>query len=180
VGEILTRTVGITHRHRIRVPVDIVLLGKAWLTLEGTVRRLDPSCNLVELAQPYHRRILRERYGPKAIAGGLRRMSGDYLMLARTLPGQVRRLVGSLARGAFRMDLKHEHLDDLIREIDRSANRLSFSLIIGATIIGSSLIMVTDRGVKLFGYPLLGVVGYLIAGLFGLWLVIAILRSGRL
>ncbi len=180
IGEILTRTVGITHRNRIRIPVDIVLLGKAWLTLEGTVRRLDPSCNLIELAQPYHRRVLRERYSPKAIASGLRRLSGDYLSLARTLPGQVRRLASSLARGAFRMDLKHEHLDDLIREMDRSANRLSFSLIIGATIIGSSLIMVTDRGYKLFGYPVLGVVGYLLAGVLGIWLVIAILRSGRL
>ncbi len=180
IGEILTRTVGLTHRYRIRIPVDIVLLGKAWLTLEGTVRRLDPACNLVELSQPYHRKVLRERYSPKAIAGGLRRLSGDYLSLARTLPRQVRRLASSLARGAFRIDLKHEHLDDLIREMDRSANRLSFSLIIGATIIGSSLIMVTDRGYKLFGYPLLGVVGYLLAGVLGIWLVIGILRSGRL
>ena len=68
----------------------------------------------------------------------------------------------------------------MIADIDKSSNRLSFSLLIAALIVGSSLIMQTEKGPLLFGFPILGFLGYLIAGFLGLWLAIAILRSGRL
>jgi ubiquinone biosynthesis protein len=68
----------------------------------------------------------------------------------------------------------------LIRELDKSSNRLSSSLVITALIVGSSLIMQTTRGPQLMGFPVLAVLGYSIATLLGLWLVLAIFRSGRL
>ena len=71
-------------------------------------------------------------------------------------------------------------VDRFIREFDRSTNRLSFSVIIGAVIIGSSVIIHSGKGRMMFGYPSLGLVGYLLAAFLGLWLVWGIIRSGRL
>ncbi len=65
-------------------------------------------------------------------------------------------------------------------ELDRASNRVAFSLIIAALIVGSSFILTLSTGPMFFGYPLLGIVGYSFAGVLGIWLVIAILRSGRL
>jgi ubiquinone biosynthesis protein len=68
----------------------------------------------------------------------------------------------------------------LISEIDRSSNRLSFSVIIAGILVGSSLIVNFKVGPLFFGFPAIGLVGYFTAGVLGLWLLIAIMRSGRL
>ena len=75
---------------------------------------------------------------------------------------------------------QHKGLEKLILEMERSSNRISFSLIIAAIIVGSSLIMRIEIQPRLFGYPMFGILGYVFAGILGIWLVIAILRSGRL
>jgi ubiquinone biosynthesis protein len=93
---------------------------------------------------------------------------------------QWRELLAKLNRGEMKIEFEHKGLDNFIIELDRASNRLSFSLIIAAIIIGSSLIIRIDKGPKLFDYPLLGIAGYVVAGLLGLWLVVAILRSGKL
>ncbi len=180
VGEIISQSLEIALRHRVRIPSDLIMLAKAWLTLEGIVRRLDPDLNLLELAKPFARTLAAEQYRPAEIWGRLRRVAEDYLDAAGSLPQQVQQILTKVVRGKLRIDFHHENLDSLTREMDRSANRLSFSLVISAIIIGSSLIITTDRGFKVLGYPALGVAGFFCAGMLGIWLVVAILRSGRL
>ena len=85
-----------------------------------------------------------------------------------------------IRKGEFGIQLQHQGLERMIRELDKSTNRIAFSLIIASLIIGSSFIIQIERGPKLFGIPAFGLVGYLIAAVLGLWLVIAIMRSGRL
>ena len=76
--------------------------------------------------------------------------------------------------------MRHEKLEGLEQHIDKASNRLSFSLIIASIIVGSSIIMQTQIGQLFMGFPLLGAVGYIVAGLLGLWLVWAIIKSGKL
>jgi ubiquinone biosynthesis protein len=71
-------------------------------------------------------------------------------------------------------------IDDMIEQLDRSANRLSFSMIVAALTVGSSLIIQLDKGPRLWGLPLFGLIGFSLAGLLGLWLVFSIIRSGHL
>ena len=87
-----------------------------------------------------------------------------------------------LARGHWQVNIRHQNLDDLAHELDRSSNRLSFAVIIAAIIVGSSLVMTTAGGTSVWGIPLpvLGIVGFFFAGIMGVGLVIAILRSGKL
>jgi len=40
--------------------------------------------------------------------------------------------------------------------------------------------MQTEKGLQLLGFPVFAFLGYTIAGLMGVWLLIGIFRSGRL
>ena len=93
---------------------------------------------------------------------------------------QLRILINKILDGELEIEFVHLGLENLIREIDRSSNRISFGLIISALIIGSSIVMHTKIGPALYGLPLLGIIGFSFAGFMGIWLVISILRSGKL
>ena len=110
-------------------------------------------------------------------------VSGWHLFSAlRQAPRQVRQLLRQLSAGTWQLNLKHENLDHLITELDRSSNRLAFSVVIAAIIIGSSVVVSTNTEVAPLGIKLqyFGIAGYLIAGILGLGLLWAIYRSGRL
>ena len=104
----------------------------------------------------------------------------SYVNLTKNLPKDLKEILNSLNRNKFKIDLEHRGLDHFIRELDKSINRLSSSLIITALVVGSSIVMQTEKGPLLFGYPAFAFLGYTFAGVIGLWWVIAILRSGRL
>ena len=103
-----------------------------------------------------------------------------YSSLAKNLPQDIKEFVNRLNRNQFKIDLEHRGLEKLVTDLDRSSNRVSFAVVIGSLIVGSSLVMQIDKGPMILGFPLLGLLGYSIAGFLGLWLAIGILRSGRL
>ena len=174
------KMVRLSSRHHLRLPQDFVLLGKTIFVMGGLGRELYPDFNILEVAEPFARRLLARRFEPKEIASSMVKAGEEVISLLATFPRQWREIMGKLNRGEMKMEFEHKGLDNFIMELDRSSNRLAFSLIIAAIIIGSSLIIRIDKGPKLFDYPLLGIVGYLMAGILGLWLVVAILRAGKL
>ncbi|MHC4695200.1 MAG: hypothetical protein ACYTFA_00500, partial [Planctomycetota bacterium] len=97
-------------------------------------------------------------------------------------PGQLREGLRRLGSGEWRLNVRHENIDRLISELDRSSNRLSFSIVIAAIIVGSSVVVSADTDLTLANIRVqnFGVIGYLIAGVLGLALIWAIFRSGRL
>ena len=96
------------------------------------------------------------------------------------MPKDLSEVFEKIKTGRLRIEFEHKGLENLILELDRVSNRIAFSLIIAALIVGSSIVMQTNKGPLLFDFPIFGIIGYVIAGIMGLWLVIAILRSGRL
>ena len=100
--------------------------------------------------------------------------------LVKNLPRDIKEFLNRLNRNQFKIDLEHRGLDRLVTDLDRSSNRIAFAVVIGSLIVGSSLIMQTNKGPTMLGFPVLGFLGYSVAGLLGLWLAIGILRSGRL
>lgn len=180
VGRLLTDFIEILTMHRIRFPADFMLLAKALISMEGLGRQLDPEFNMIDHMRPYISKLVRERLSPGSVARDIGRISLSYAALIRNLPSDIKEFLNRLNRNQFKIDLEHRGLEKLVTDLDRSSNRISFAVVIGALIVGSSLIMQTDKGPMLFGFPMLGFLGYSVAGLLGLWLAIGILRSGRL
>lgn len=180
IGEYLDRITHIAVRHNLKLPTDLLLVDKSLLTIEGLGRRLDPDFNLISVAEPYATKFMRKKMSPKKILTKARKSLDDIADFLNTLPRQLRIVMRKVIRDDLHVKITHIGLDRLIRDIDRSSNRLSFSLIIAAIIIGSAVIIHSGSGRLLYGLPALGLIGFAIAFLFGAWLLIAILRSGRL
>ena len=180
VGRLLTEFVEILTRYRIKFPSDLMLLAKALVTIEGIGRQLDPDFDMISHLRPFMEKLLHERVAPGSLARELLRTTKAYGSLMKNLPRDLKEFINRVNRNKFKIDLEHRGLEKLITDLDKSSNRISFSLLIAALVVGSSIIMQTDKGPMLLGFPALGFLGYSIAGVLGLWLAIAILRSGRL
>lgn len=179
-GKMLAEFVELLVQFKIRFSPDLMLLAKALITIEGMGRRLDPTFNMVDHLKPFMTRLLLEKNSPANLYRESARVLQAYGSLAKHFPRDVKEFLTRVNRNQVKINLEHRGFEKLITDLDKSSNRLSFSLLISALIVGSSIVMQTNKGPLLFGFPVLGLLGYSIAGILGLWLAIAILRSGRL
>ena len=89
-------------------------------------------------------------------------------------------LIKRVGRNKMRIPLYHENLDRAVSELDRTGNRLSFAVIIAALLLASSILVQARIGPFIKDYPIVGLLGFLTAAVMGLWLLIGIIRSGKL
>ncbi|MFA5563245.1 MAG: AarF/ABC1/UbiB kinase family protein [Candidatus Caldatribacteriota bacterium] len=180
LGEFITHLVQISIKYHIKMPAELALLGKSLLTIEGIGLALDPDFNLTEIAKPYVKDIILERKSPQHLLLKLSNDLSEFYNLMFLIPKQLSKTLKKMEEGIFKLELQHRGLENLINALDKATNRLSYSLILVAIIIGSSLIMQTEKGPQFMGFPVIGVIGFLISGILGLGLVIMILRSGKM
>jgi len=178
--EVFQQMMVLCFRFRLRLPAERFLMLKVLVQAEDLGRKLDPEFDMAEHLAPFIARMRLERFHPSRVTAEFLEAAGDLLQVMKGLPRDLRDLAAQVKEGKGRVRLEHRGLDEFIHEMDRSSNRLSFSLVLAALIVGSSLIIVTDTGPRLFGLPFLGVLGFCLAALFGLRLMIAIWRSGKL
>ena len=180
LDQVLTDIVDIVSKNKIRIPPDLFLLAKALITIEGIGRRLDPEFNMTAQIKPFVEKLAREKYNPKRIAKEIRRFAKGLYSFTSSLPKDLSLIFSKIKKGTLRVEFEHRGLENLISQMDKVSNRIAFSLIIAALIIGSSIIMQTNKGPLFLGFPMLGIIGFIIAAIMGLWLAVAILRSGKL
>ncbi|HEX5772884.1 MAG TPA: AarF/UbiB family protein, partial [Geomobilimonas sp.] len=180
VGRMLMEFIEIITTYHIKIQPDLMLLTKALVTIEGMGRELDPQFDMISHLRPPMEQVVKEKLSPRRIFKDINTYVLSYVNLTKNLPRDIKEILNRLNRNKFKIDLEHRGLDHFIRELDKSINRLSSSLIIAALIVGSSIIMQTDKGPLLFEFPVFAFLGYTIAAFIGLWWVIAIIRSGRL
>lgn len=180
MGQLLIRVLNVSAKYRIRLPASFAVLGKVFANVEGICRHLDPDFNFTEVARSYVGKAMRSELRSNDVITELYRAlvaSKDFLF---SLPEHMDRLMRKAVEGTLRVEFKHQGLDEVSTTLERAANRISIALIVAGAIIGSSLVVTAGKGpVSLFGLPTLGVIGYIVALVFGVWLILAILRSGR-
>lgn len=180
VGRMLMEFIEIITLYNIRIQPDLMLLIKSLVLIESMGRGLNPAFNMVEHLRPFIEKALRRKYSPRHVSRDINKILLSYLNLARNLPRDLKEFINRINHNKFKIDLEHRGLDKFTADFDRSINRLSVSLILAAIIVGSSIMMHIDKGPQLFGFPVLAFTGYTVAWLIGLWLVYAIIRSGRM
>lgn len=180
VRDLLGDVVGTAARHRLRFPSPLMLLIKALVTIEGVGARLDPAFKMVEHAAPMAERLRRRELAPDAIASRVMQALTQTAVAVHAIPGHLDAIARKVRDGRLQVQFVHRNLDHFVHEMDRASNRIAFALIIAALIVGSSLIIHAGRGATAYGYPVLGLIGFLVAAVFGVGLAIGIMRSGRL
>ena len=170
------------RRHRVLLPRDFVLLGKSLVTMGGVALDLDPETSIIEVVKPKVQGLILDKFSPKRLLEQGMTATYHLATLAEQGPRQLRQLIRKVMRGRLQIVFRHENLDRFITELDRSSNRIAFAMIVASTVLGSSLLLQAHTGPNVPGtdIPLLGFLGFLVAGVLGAWLAIAILRSGRL
>lgn len=183
VAALIASLFEVLQRHRVRVPPELLLMGKALATVDGMARDLDPTLDPIEAVRPYVLKTwLRRLADPRFLARDWIQTANSFVETATTLPGDLRAIARDLRRGELRIATRHEGLETLIREHARSANRQLLAMLVAATTLGSSILIASNAGAMLGPLPItawLGIAGLLLAG-SGFWLLAyGVLRSGR-
>jgi ubiquinone biosynthesis protein len=179
ISTILADLTTLLRDYHLALPPDLTLLIKSLITLEGLGRQLDPDFDLVTEFSPFLHRAIRARYAPDALVKrGWQAIVGG-LEILTDLPQDLHHLLRSARSGRIQVHVNVTRLQHFGNQLDRATSRLTMGVVIAALIIGSSIVMTVDRGPVLFGFPLLGLLGFLSAAVTGVWLLISIRRSGR-
>lgn len=182
MGKALNDLFGVARHHQIIIPPDLTVLGKALLTMEGVMEKLDPSLSIIDMAEPFGKKLLKERYSTgrlqKKFIGGVTGLIEGIL----EFPGQARQLSALISKGKLKVEISIPELQALMRKMDQISNRLSmsivllaFSIIMVGLIIGSAM---NNQSSVLWQLPVIGI-GFIVALLMVLWLLYGIFKSGR-
>ncbi len=171
----------VVRRHRVALQAEFALMLKSLAIADHVARSLNGDFELIEHMRPYARKLSLQQFSPSLIIRRGRHALRDAIDLAENLPDDLHAILDKFRHGQFEMHFHHEHLDDLVRTLDKSSNRVSFALIIAGLLVASSLLVAQSGTVLgLVRLQTLGVMGYLVAAIMGLWLLASILRRGKL
>ena len=180
VGKLLQDLLEIATRFQLRLPPDIFLMLKAISTVETVGRMLDPDFDMIAKAAPFIEQVLMDRFKPQRVAEDMGDLAVRMLKFMHQFPKDLLDLTGLLKQQKLSLLLKHEGLEKVLATHDQISNRISFAIIIAALIVGSALIVISKTPPLFYGISLIGIIGFLAAALMGIWLLVAILKKGKL
>ncbi|WP_374480689.1 ABC1 kinase family protein [Zoogloea sp.] len=178
IGAMLSDLLTILREHGLSLPADLALMIKAFITLEGMGRQLDPDFDIAAEASPFLRRVLLAHAAPAAFARRGWRAVADAVDLLAGLPRDLRQFLHAARRGKLQVQVEVLPLQRFGGQIDRAASRLALAVVIAALIVGSAIVMTVDKAPSLPGLPSFGLLGFISALIGGLWLLVSIWRSG--
>jgi ubiquinone biosynthesis protein len=161
----------IVRKYGLKVPKNLVLLIKTVATLEGVAFELDPEFNIIENLKPYIRKLIKKKYNLSKVTKDLTKLLRSYFLLFKKIPGELSLIIKEIRDGSIKVNFEHKGLDDFIKHAESAINRLSVSLILAALVLSSSLLIQSDKIVPV------GIAGYILAGILGVFILISLFRS---
>mgnify|MGYP002346238071 FL=1 len=177
ISKVFQDIVQIGRTHKIMLPRDFILLGKSIVMAASVARDLDPDFNLAKAASPHFAAILREKFSPRRLLNMSIFQMWSFFSLFQKLPLEIKEILRRIKSGNMRLIVQHESMEKYIYDFRRIFNRLSFSIVLSAILLCSTLLMTSGIGPKFQEIPLLGIIGYGIGAIMGLWFLVAIFRS---
>ncbi|MEA2061838.1 MAG: AarF/UbiB family protein [Thermodesulfobacteriota bacterium] len=169
-----------TSAHYMTIPPDFFLMMKAFASVEGVARHLDPDFDMLAAAVPYVRTAKLSRMSPSRLAEDFGEIARESLRLVRVLPSDILEIMRMGKQGRFKLNIRMEGLDRMLATHDQISNRISFAIIIAALIMGSAQILKSEIPPLIFGVSIVGIAGFTAAALMGIWLLVAIIKKGKL
>jgi ubiquinone biosynthesis protein len=180
IGKLLQELLELLSYHHLRIPQDLFFVLKALTTWECVGLSLYPDFDMMERTAPFIEHVRKARMHPERIADDMFESGIDLMRFVREIPGELREVLLQVKEGKLKIEFEHRGLEPMLRKQDQISNRVAFSILIASLIIGSALIVLSRTPPFVFGISLIGIIGFLVATVMGVWLVIAILRKGRL
>ncbi len=180
LGKLLQHLLELAARHRLRIYPDIFLMMKALSTVESVACMLDPDFDMVRHAEPFIKKVKLDRFSPKRLESDILSLASQMFTFLKDFPKDVLEITRLIRQRKLSFSHELQGLDQMLSTHDQISNRISFSIIIAALIIGSALIVISKTPPLFYGISLIGIIGFLAAAVMGVWLLVAILKKGRL
>jgi ubiquinone biosynthesis protein len=177
IRQLMQDTTEVIVNHDLVLPDNLALMVKSLSMVESIGRKLDPDFNIISVSRPFLNKIINKRFTPEQLLKRSNKFIRDSIELVEKLPQDLIDGLKKFKEGKLKFVFEHRGLEQLNKEINLLTLRISISIIIASLIIGSSLII--QKGSSISSYSILGIIGYIIAILLSIILVISILKSGR-
>ncbi len=180
IHHLLNDIILLMNRYKVYFREDNYLLTKALITIEGVGKKLDPEFNASEEIRPFVIDFYREQRSFSALVGKAQELPKEVSDFVAQFPDDMKFLMEKLKRGTFKIEFEHIGLEPMEHTIETSFNRLSVAIIVAATLIGSALLIYSKTPPTVLGIPLLGIAGFTLSVVMGVWLILSIYRRGKL
>jgi ubiquinone biosynthesis protein len=181
VSALLRQVFDMVYTLRLQLPARFLLLDKALLTMEGLVSQLYPDLDVFRLAGKYTDEVKKQQLDPRQWSERVRREVARYADMLRDYPVQLHDLLEEMRAGELEVKFRHVGLEDVMHRLDIIANRVVVALVsIALGVTGAFIAVNIEGGPQIAGLSVWGIPGFVMSVFFGIWLVWAIIRSGRL
>ncbi len=180
IGEVLQKMLDLAVSFRLTIKPNLYLMLKAISQVESLGTQLDPDFEIISRARPFVERIQWARLNPKRLAEEIFASGTDLLSLLQEIPAEFRSILKQTRAGKLNIVFQHRGLEKLRNTLDRTSNRIAYAIVLAALIVGSSLIVLSGVPPTWNRIPLIGLIGFLVAGLMGFGLLITIIKHGRM
>lgn len=176
--EVVSREIiKICKKHDLSIPPELFMMIKALTTAEGIGLLLDPEFNLIENAAPYIRKLRMQRFSPERIFAQASQTGVEFLELLKDFPKEFREILELARKGKVKLELEHKGLDPMLDTYAQIGNLLCYAIVTAALIIGSSLIVLSGIPPVFYNIPVIGLIGFLVAGAMGFKLLFSIIKG---
>lgn len=162
------------------MPENFYLLLKTLAMAQAFGIKLDPDINISERIEPFARKLLKRKYNPKLKMREFYTLSNDLWELLRVLPLEIKDILKVIKRGNAKIEIQHNGFDEMLKTHERISNRVSFSLVLASIIIGSALVVQSEIPPLWNNIPIIGLAGFVGAVFLGFWLLISIMKHGKM
>jgi ubiquinone biosynthesis protein len=180
INKLLNHFLELVAHHRLSIPPNLFLMMKTLTTTESVAQMLDPDFDMIAQTAPFIERIKLARFYPRRLAGDIVQLGTEMLHFIQQFPKDTLEITRLIRQQKLTVTMEHKGFDTMLAKHDQISNRISFSIIIAALIIGSALIVISAIPPLFYGISLIGIIGFLAAAVMGIWLLVAILKKGRL
>jgi ubiquinone biosynthesis protein len=191
VRDVYDQIIQLIYKYKIRLPRNLLLLFKTVIQTEALGKILESDASILEVTKPYAKKLIERSYLRKNV---LKTMRKDTIFIGsrmKMIPKLVHDILNQTAKGKQRIELQHNGFQDMSSLFVKSINRLIIGLVISASLVAGAMVLNASQNpfvltVNLFGVQklsltaVLGVTGYVVASLLGIWLIIMIFRSRKL
>ncbi len=191
VRDVYDQLMHLVLKYNIRLPRNILLLLKTFIQTEALGKILGSDASILEVTRPYAKKLLKQGVEARSMRKDLAKDARTAGLYMKAFPKHVHDILKAASRGKQRVELRHDGFDRLDAQLEKGVNRLTVGMIIAASILAAALVLNSDQKVMEFALnffgpqtlsltSLFGLAGYIIATVLGLWLILSILRSGKL
>lgn len=177
ISYMLQEVFDVARRNNIKLPKELTLVIRTFIILEGVIAQISPEIKILDIAIPY---VKSHNLNKEIDLDEVLLNTHIFLKNSVKVPTKLIEVSDNILSGRTKIKLELKSLDKPLNELNRMVNRMVFGLVVSSMIVASSLVLNSNIGPKVYDVSLIGVIGFIVAGISGLWLLISILKSGMM